>query len=225
MKLNISLEDWSFAALLGHSRRLSNEPIRTKSRDRGYYKNIRNDLVGSLGEILAFKYLARYMSANQQIVHLESMFGLGGGIMHTSADLFLDLHPKKLRLDIKTFDCEPNKKFFAINSRKHNKLSGNCDGYLCFALPIYSTIGKMSNIINHSSVYDWECSSLGNYGDPSFNLPLPALFDDYIRNIDLSSLRGLPRYTRDELRLELRKEKTRKKFLSLCPNAAIHLSC
>ncbi|MCS0116539.1 hypothetical protein NDJ00_20430 [Vibrio parahaemolyticus] len=222
--IKISAEQWALAALIGEARRRSNEHRRNASRDRGRDKNILNDLMGSIGELVAIKWFSQYLSKNEKINSLQNMFSLGGGSKHSYADLYLDNHPGQLSVDVKTFDCSPNKRFFAINQKKHMKLLGHCDGYACLLLPRLSHQAVFIPFVPYNDVSKWELRSLGGYGDPSYNIPISKFIKMYSsEQITLNELQAFSRYKESDIKNKLSNYETTRKFLSLCPEAAFLL--
>ncbi|ELP5899776.1 hypothetical protein QTV49_001673 [Vibrio vulnificus] len=224
MQIELTPDDWAIGALLGHARRLSNENRRNKSRDRGNAKNIHVDLMGSMGEIVAFKAFQRYVSEESMKSQMENLFGVGGGGCFNKADFYLDLHPKKLRLDAKTYDCDPSKKFFAINAKKHYSLKGKCDGYSCLLIPKYSKNAFLIPNVPCSDVDDWELKSLGKYGDPSFNMPIGQFVDQYARKSIINDLRSSEFFDRGLIREALKTPSIKDRFFTICPEAKILFS-
>lgn len=60
--VKISAKQSALAALIGEARRRTNENKRNISRDRGRDKNILNNLMGSIGELLAIKWFGQHLS-------------------------------------------------------------------------------------------------------------------------------------------------------------------
>lgn len=224
MQVELTPDDWAIGAMLGHARRLSNENKRNKSRDRGNAKNIHVDLMGSMGEIIAFKAFQRYVSEESMKSQMENLFGVGGGSRFTGADFYLDLHPKKLRLDAKTYDCDPSKKFFAINAKKHNSLKGKCDGYSCLLIPKYSKTAFLIPNVPCTDVDRWQLKSLGKYGDPSFNMPISQFVEKYATKSVVNDLRRSEFFDRGLIKASLNSPVVRDRFFSICPEAKVLLS-
>ncbi|MCY9861145.1 hypothetical protein OTK49_01195 [Vibrio coralliirubri] len=219
MIVEVGVEDWAVAALVGQARRLSNEKLRGAHRDRGVAKNVQNDLIGSLGEILAYKYFGKFLSDSAKTQQNHQLFSLGGGSNHRGADFYLDLHSRKPRLDVKTFDCDSRKRFFAINAKKHRSLKAQCEGYTCLMIPLYGKEAVLEPFLSYNAVSDWNEASLGSYGDSSFNLPI----NDFLRlhsdaaNYDAVKRAGV--FTRDDIKAAVNSHKVRSYFYSLCPDA------
>lgn len=172
MFIELNPEIWAYAALIGEARRRSNENKRNKSRDRGNANNIHVDLMGTVGELIAYKQLKNGMSPAAHQNFLTDLLRIEGGAVMKGADMTLDIlggNVGPLMVDIKTFDCEPNKRFFAINAKKHNSLNEQCHGYVCVLMPKYAKYAFMVNYVPYEDVSNWQEKALGNYGDPSKN--------------------------------------------------------
>ena len=221
MQIELTPDDWAIGAMLGHARRFSNDNKRNKTRDRGNSKNVHVDLMGSMGEIIAFKSFQKYVSEELMKSQMENLFGVGGGSRFIGADFYLDLHPRKLRLDAKTYDCDPSKKFFAINEKKHNSLKGKCDGYACLLIPKYSKSAFLIPNVPCSDVDSWQIKSLGKYGDPSFNLPISKFVKQYAKKSIVNDLRRSEFFDRGTIRNSLNSQKVKDEFFSMCPEAKV----
>lgn len=219
MIVEVGAKDWAMAALVGQARRLSNEKFRGANRDRGVAKNIQNDLIGSLGEILAYKFFDKYLSDDAKLQQSYQLFSLGGGAKHRGADFHLDLHPRKPRLDVKTFDCDSRKRFFAINAKKHRSLNSCCEGYTCLMIPLYSKSAVLEPCVPYSAVSGWNEASLGSYGDASLNLPI----NDFLRlHSDADSYakaKSAGIFSREEIKAAINSDNVRSEFYRLCPDA------
>lgn len=222
MRIDITPELWAYSALIGEARRRSNENKRNKQRDRGKEKNIHNDLIGTAGELLAYKYFSHLMSDNSKRNFVADLVRVEGGAVMNGADIILDRLPQKdvfLRLDIKTFDCEPNKRFFAINSQKHRKLNGNCDGYICFLIPKLGKEAAVVNYVPYDDVNNWTEKSLGGYGDPSRNININKFQNSYFNTgnlVDCIKRKGY--FERDAISGLFNDEKFIDKFTDFAPD-------
>lgn len=210
MYIDISARDWAFAALLGEARRKSNESIRKTHRDRGNVNNIHIDLMGSISEILAVKYFWKIMTRKERELTSFSMFRPEGGAGKLGADLVLS--ERELKLDVKTFDCQSNKRFFAINHSKHKDLSGECSGYVCVICPKYSTKAYFIDFVPYNDVSSWPLKSLGSYGDSSHNMPIYDFLNKYAERDTLKKLQQVETYSRNIIAEEINKTDTREIF-------------
>jgi hypothetical protein len=118
------------------------------------------------------------------------MFSAAGGADVTGPDVHIIIENEEWRIDIKSFDCADNKKFFAINNDKHESLRGNCDGYVGLISPPLSRLGITSKIVPYADVDNWPKSKLRVGGTPSRNLPIGLFSDRYIEAAEISGLRG-----------------------------------
>lgn len=220
MYIELTPKHWAYAALIGEARRRSNNNKRNKNRDRGFEKNIQNDLIGSIGELICMEYFQNWLSEANKEELRKNVFGIGGGTGFTGTDINLDLHEKKLKLDIKTFDCEPNKKYFAINNKKHEKLKGNCDGYVCLLIPKYGRAAYLLPMIRHDEVDQWEIKELGRYGDPSRNKKIHDLVRETTNDSKLiSNLMAYNKYSREDISNAIWDKSNLGSFKNLCPDA------
>lgn len=217
MFIDISTTDWAFAALLGEARRRSNDSIRNGKRDRGNEKNIHVDLMGSISEILAMKYLRGVLTQQERNDTIRGMFRPEGGGGKLGADLRIS--QRKLSLDVKTFDCEDNKRYFAINGSKHKDLSGDCDGYLCVICPKYSSRAFIVDYVPYADVSGWNSKALGNYGDSSFNLSITDFLATYSESIKLNDIKQSVKYPKELIGAEIRNPENRVKFYNVFPDS------
>lgn len=224
MYIDLTPKHWAYAALIGEARRRSNNDVRNKNRDRGLDKNIQNDLIGSMGELISMEVFMPWLSKKNQEELKRNVFGVGGGSKFIGADINLDLHKQNLRLDIKTFDCERNKKYFAINNKKHQKLKGICDGYACLLIPKYGKKAYALPMISHNEVDDWELKELGKYGDPSRNKMVFDLVREKTEdNRIITDLRAESRYSREEITNAIWDKSNLADFKESCPDAFNYL--
>ncbi|MEG0869779.1 MAG: hypothetical protein RSD49_08410 [Hafnia sp.] len=217
MFIDIDARDWAFAALLGEARRRSNDSIRKSSRDRGNVKNIHVDLMGSISEILALKYLREVLTIQERKETIKAMFRPEGGGGKLGADL--SLSQRGVVLDVKTFDCQDNKRFFAINSTKHGDLEGACNGYLCIICPKYATQAYIVDYVPFLDVSGWEKKALGSYGDSSYNLNIHKFLSQYASGLSLTTLKSGAKYDREVISREVNSDATRAIFQRLFVNS------
>ncbi|MBI6727192.1 hypothetical protein YA0089_26620 [Pseudomonas viridiflava] len=217
MLIDVTARDWAFAALLGQARRQSNNTIRKTNRDRGDQKNIHVDLMGSISEILALKYFRGKITPTERRSTMAAMFRPEGGGGKLGADL--KLSQLGLTLDVKTFDCEDNKRFFAINSSKHADLMGACDGYLCVICPKYSTQAFIVDHVPYAEVTAWPSKALGGYGDASYNLPIGDFLSRYAGNSSLKHIKSSQKYSKDEISDAIHDDVNLEMFYNLFPGS------
>jgi hypothetical protein len=216
MFVDITIKDWAFAALLGEARRRSNDAIRKSVRDRGITNNTHVDLMGSISEIVAYKYFKPNLSERERASVLKGMFRAeGGGGAHG-----VDLSISKLSrlLDVKSFDCADNKRFFAINKSKHVDLSGKCDGYFCIICPKYSKKAFVVDYVHYADVSNWDLKVLGSYGDPSYNLSINDYMRRYAGGVSLQDVKRSEIFPREQISQEIKNENTRNVFYTYFPD-------
>ena len=111
----------------------------------------------------------------------RQLFHLGGGTRASGADVeFIDDEGQGLvGIDVKTFDCEPNKGYFAINSNKHRQLVGRCSFYACFCLPPLGQQALLVDLVPYADVSTWDERTLRPGGTPSRNCPIRVFLQQY----------------------------------------------
>jgi hypothetical protein len=188
--VGISPENWAKALLLGNARVATNSN-RSRLADRGE-DNQAVDLLGTLGELLLLHFVQQLPESGAAVQYMKDhLFDPGGGRGVVGADLEF-LEDNRLQgIDVKTFDCLPNKRFFAINSAKHLKLAGYCTAYMGLIAPAYGRRGIVARLIPYSDVSAWSVRSLRVGGNPSQNLEIGKFFDSYISDsvVKLNQLR------------------------------------
>jgi hypothetical protein len=103
------------------------------------------DLLGALGELFLLSTIMGAAGSDRAVAYMRDHLsrqqggrGVKGPDLHFTDDETGALH----EIDVKTFDCSPNKKFFAINDNKHRLLAGQCSAYFCIvthpSIPSYS---------------------------------------------------------------------------------------
>lgn len=215
MLINLTPEHWARAAMLGEARRRTNEASRHQSRDRGRDKNILGDLMGSLGELIALEHYQDRMTPEQANDTRQHMLHLGNGRSVKGADIELS----DLSVDVKTFDCDRRKRFFAINAAKHQQLAGVCQGYFALLAPKYAQMGMLIDHIPHQDVSQWECKGLGKYGDPSYNCPITAFVNRYAAQSEYRALLHVACYEREQIGHAIHREDVRYQFANDFPHS------
>ena len=168
---------WAYAQLVGEARRQSNEVKQAKRHNRGRAKNYLGHVQGAFCELFLLGLLVKSCdsASSEPVSYLRRhMFNPGGGTGAADADLAWDESPLGARfgLDVKSFDCAPNKRFFAINAEKHDKLAGRASYYYCALAPPLAKRIYVSQLVPHSEVDSWPVGQLGRYGDPSRQIPI-----------------------------------------------------
>ena len=175
-KLNVPPRLWTYAMLVGDARRRSNDGRR---RDIGFTKGMHQyvDLIGAFAEVFVYHAFLTMGGSEELLSALrQNIFDPRGGTATSDVDLVVDGN----RLDIKSFDCAPNKKFFAINKRKHHALAGKCDHYLCMLVPPFGKHAVLTNLVKWSSVSEWEERDFINSGNPALILPIEKFREQYL---------------------------------------------
>lgn len=171
--------------------------------------------MGSLGEIIAAEHFSPRMSRLELSSTLSHMLHDGSGRFVKGADLCIN----GLRLDVKTYDCDPRKKFFAVNAAKHRQLKGECEGYFWLIAKKYGSLGLVIDYTHYSEISSWECKPLGKYGDPSYN----CLTENFIRLYSSSNLyhrvKGAKTIARQDIANAIASNSVRKTFIANFPVA------
>jgi hypothetical protein len=176
----LSQTQWAYAWLLGEARRESNAH-RAKRSDRGADGNHSVDLHGALGELLLFG-MVRDLKDEDAIEHTRRQLYIeGGGRNAVGADVSFIENGTPVGIDVKTFDCDPKKKYFAINDDKHEQLRGQCAGYVGLICPAYAQQACLTTIIDYDDVSRWPVRTLRPGGSPSRNLPIKEAMTRYCR--------------------------------------------
>jgi hypothetical protein len=136
------------------ARTASNDRSRHRRSDGGDY-NDRVDLLGSLGEIFLLKTALKTFRSEELVVYMRKhLYCKEGGRGVKGPDVrFRDEGTSQLHeIDIKTFDCSPSKKFFAINNNKHISLAGQCSAYFCIITPPFGRRMAVSGLVPYTDV-------------------------------------------------------------------------
>jgi hypothetical protein len=174
----LSQTQWAYAWLLGEARRESNRH-RAKQSDRGKDGNQSVDLHGALGELLLFG-MVRDLKDADAIEHTRrQLYVVGGGRNAEGADVSFIEDDEQIGIDVKTFDCDPKKRYFAINDNKHEQLRGHCKGYAGLICPAFAEHACLTNIIPYDDVSRWPVKTLRPGGSPSRNFPIEEAMDRY----------------------------------------------
>jgi hypothetical protein len=213
---------WAWASLLGGARTASNDERRHHRSDRGG-SNDQVDLLGALGELFL---LGAVMDAADSAEAAEYMRGhlysSAGGADVKGPDLAFAASDVGARyaIDVKTFDCSPNKRFFAINANKHRSLAGQCTHYFCIAVPRYGRRMAVARLIPYADVETWPEVRLRSGGSPSRNCPLRDFLSGYFTHIpNLETIRA-DVYPPEEIEAHKRDPAVRSGLLMLVPSLA-----
>jgi hypothetical protein len=98
------------------------------------------------------------------------------------ADLVFRNLGAPLGIDVKTFDCSPNKRYFAINYAKHVELgkTSTCVGYMGLISPKFGRNACISRLIPYAHVSAWRRWKLRKIkGSISCNLAIETAMRKY----------------------------------------------
>ena len=183
---------WAWARLLGEARTASNDDRRARQSDRGP-SNAQVDLLGALGELFLLRCAMTAKNPDDAVEYMRHhLYNEEGGAEVEGPDIeFVDDATRELRqLDVKTFDCAPNKRFFAINDNKHSLLRERCSHYLCVITPRFGQRMAVSRLVPWSTVDGWRAWGLRRGGSASRNFPIDGFLRDHFSNPpDLGELR------------------------------------
>ncbi len=188
--------------MLGAERTKSNDSRRHRQSDRGEF-NRDVDLLGALGELFFLSTAMAAESGGDAVDYMRGhMFKEAGGKGIKGPDLgFIDHASGTLNeIDVKTFDCAENKRYFAINDNKHAGLKGQCSAYFCLATPPRGRRMAVARLVPYSDVDSWKVALLGfPRGTPSRNFPIAGFLKTYFSSPpDRRALRG-DVFPRDEI--------------------------
>ena len=150
---------WAHAWFLGEARRKLNDSHREWYDDRGKLEHQLSDFMGAAAELLIYQLLEEHGLSAEGLNYIrKNIFDptVGGG--GHNVDLVLNGRG----YDIKSFDCNPKKRYFTISKKSHDNLRGHCDGYLCVMFPPRSEQALIMNIHKYRWVDDFEEKDFGN---------------------------------------------------------------
>jgi hypothetical protein len=187
-KVTLSDSFWAEAVLLGAARLKSNKN-RDRKRDR-QNQNPRVDLMGAASEVLLYRTLNRFVTdleagnadaelplteAERDQTRITALRGIdymrkhlfiaGGGGSVEGADLVLGDGSASWSVDAKSYDCAPNKRFFAINAEKHRELGELRPQYFCMLCPPYAARAFVA-VVPYAHVEQWPIRPLGDRTPP-----------------------------------------------------------
>jgi hypothetical protein len=129
----LSSRAWAWAALLSEARTASNDGRRHSRSDRERF-NAQVDLLGALGELFLLPTVMRAPDSAGPLAYMRDHLCRetgGGGVKGPDLSFVDGANGVLWEMDVKTFDCSPNKRFLAINDNKHRSLAGHCSHYFC----------------------------------------------------------------------------------------------
>jgi hypothetical protein len=172
--------------------------------DRGRH-NTNVDIMGAFGELLLLKLIKPLDVDGAVLAHFRTYIYLADGpAADSTPDLvFSDADTGvAVGVDAKTFDCDKDKRYFAINDGKHEALSGSCKAYSCALARQFGRFAAIARLVPYADVDPakeafpedrWFVGNLASRGSPSRNLFLDTFLRDYFTNPpDLVELRKKP---------------------------------
>lgn len=150
---------WAHAWFLGEARRKLGNCYREWYDDRSESQHQLSDFMGAAAELLIYNLLEEHGLSSEGLNYIrKNIFNpaVGGG----GHDVDLVLAGRGY--DIKSFDCNPKKRYFTISKKSHDNLRGHCSGYLCVMFPPRSEQALIMNIHKYRWVDDFEEKDFGN---------------------------------------------------------------
>jgi len=157
--VHVPADIWAHAWFLGEARRKLNDSHREWYDDRDKLEHQLSDFMGAAAELLIYQLLEEHGLSAEGLNYIrKNIFNptVGGG----GHDVDLVLSGRGY--DIKSFDCNPKKRYFTISKKSHDNLRGHCDGYLCVMFPPRSEQALIMNIHKYRWVDDFEEKDFGN---------------------------------------------------------------
>lgn len=214
---------WAWAQLLGAARTASNDQRRADRSDRGEF-NAQVDLLGALGELFVLRCAMNATKSEDAVEYMRNHLynDQGGGSVDGPDIEFTDeATARQQGLDVKTFDCSPNKRYFAINDNKHRLLRGRCSHYLCVITPRFGRRMAVARLVPWSTVDGWPAEQLRCGGSASRNSKIGRFLCDHFTDPpSLDGLRG-DVYPREMIDRACADPDVRGEFQELVPNAPI----
>lgn len=120
-------------------------------------------------------------------------------------------------IDVKTFDCGPNKKFFAINDNKHLSLSGQCSAYFCIVTPPFGRRLAIARLVPYADVDTWPALKLRWNGSHSRNYQLNEFLSRYFSTPPVIEELRADVFSMDEIEAAKANAAIRAKLVRLLP--------
>jgi hypothetical protein len=172
-------EQWAIAHLVGEARRIANEPSRASFRDRGAAINRDVDLRGAFAELFLWKRVRDRDSNVDAYMRNHLLYENKSGSEVSGPDLvFRDASGIAHGIDVKSHDCAPHKRYFAINAAKHEQLRGQCDAYWCLLVPSFAKTLVLADLVPYAAVTAWKLETW-RYGDPARVIPLDQFIQQH----------------------------------------------
>ena len=216
----VTLEPRHWACFLGEARTASNDARRAPRSDRGRF-NTRVDLLGALGELFLLRAALTAKRSEDAVAYMRDHLyrEQGGRGVEGPDSRFVDhVTHETHELDVKTFDCSPNKRFFAINDNKHSLLCGQCSAYLCVITPPFGRRMAVARLVPYAQVEVWPVTHLRRGGSASRNCPIQSFLDAHFTKAPLlEELRGA-QFSELEVNRACEDPIVRDEFAELVPN-------
>ena len=175
--VELDWDHWSVIARIAGLRVGVNDDIRAEHRSRGPRKNLLNDIQGCAGEIVSLLSLAANPQAGG-VRYLALSFDDPG---NDDPDIITTLDGRAFRAETKCLLMKPDKHFFLVNRKAHQK---SIDRKADYYLPVLTGLGCRRAMVGRpipiNDIKDWRVKDF-DFGDPALAMPLdkfcPAYFD------------------------------------------------
>jgi hypothetical protein len=111
--------------------------------------------MGAFGELLLLKLIKPADVDGALLAHFRTHIYLADGAAadSTSDLVFTDTDTgTPVGIDAKTFDCDRNKRYFAINDGKHKALRGRCEAYFCALARPFGRFAAIARLVPYADV-------------------------------------------------------------------------
>jgi hypothetical protein len=166
--------------------------------------------MGAFGELLLLELIEPLDVDGAALAHFQTHLYLADAPAAASTPdlVFTDADTgATVGIDAKTFDCDRDKRYFAINDGKHQALRGRCQTYFCALARPFGRTAAIARLVPYADVDPakeafpqdrWFVGNLLSRGSPSRNLFLETFLRDYFTDPpDLGYLRKKPSSRRD----------------------------
>ena len=165
--LPLSKKHWRTALVIAYLRKLVNDPIRARHRDRGEQKNILNDLQGSIGELAAI-----VAAENETLIEStqHDLLSFSGPV--DDVDLIACTVDRDFRIEAKCLLMQGNKRLFLVNQVAHERsLARHATGYLPVITSTAAPVAFIGRLIPAEELDSWQTFDI-KYGDTAIGMPL-----------------------------------------------------
>jgi len=165
----LDMDIWLDAACLAALRVQANNKWRKPEQDRGLPANLRNDIQGAIGELVALRYLL----AHPRTARLHYTAYVRDGVRKGGAFSRVRTDGTRQSLETKTLTIDPMRSRFLVNeaARMRDERDG-IDAYL----PVAFTFGRgnalVGRAIKPATVALWPVVKLGQFGAPAHAMDL-----------------------------------------------------